>query len=407
MNIFSGSSRIIKIFLFSLMIGFVPFPLWADSPREMNYQGHLSDASGKPRNGNFNMTFRICSDATDTSLATRKFEETLIGVLVINGIFNVRMGASDPAAFANAFLGSGDRWLEVQVGSERLLPRQKLASVPYAINSLSLGGLPYDAYVTTGNVNQTIDGVKTFTNFPVKSGSLTPTLANQFVTKQYVDTDGRAWFLASTNTWTATQSYSNFPNKIGVLKSTAPEQFATKDYVDYSTANILTTVNNWAQPQTFSKLDITAGPLTVQGTNNLTLAGGRLGIGLGAATPSAKLHIGGTPGTDGIKFPDGSFQPSAAGTFGVLYLTEYNNSNPRACPLDWNDAGVSSYYYGVGSLTYMRTCYRTDRACQTMELKQYNNSNPPACPPGWSDAGIGYTTHGGSFNYSRVCYFCQ
>ncbi|GJQ58664.1 MAG: hypothetical protein D8M57_17925 [Candidatus Scalindua sp. AMX11] len=34
-------------------------------------------------------------------------------------------------------------------------------------------------------------------------------------------------------------------------------------------------------------------------------------VGIGASNPSQKLHIGGTPGVDGIKFPDGSVQTTA------------------------------------------------------------------------------------------------
>lgn len=35
-------------------------------------------------------------------------------------------------------------------------------------------------------------------------------------------------------------------------------------------------------------------------------------VGIGTTNPTAKLHIGGTPGTDGIKFPDGTLQTTAA-----------------------------------------------------------------------------------------------
>ncbi|HRO67439.1 MAG TPA: hypothetical protein PL182_07735, partial [Pseudobdellovibrionaceae bacterium] len=35
-------------------------------------------------------------------------------------------------------------------------------------------------------------------------------------------------------------------------------------------------------------------------------------IGIGTVTPTAKLHIAGTPGVDGIRFPDGTLQTSAA-----------------------------------------------------------------------------------------------
>ncbi|MBI4718827.1 MAG: hypothetical protein HY763_13555 [Planctomycetes bacterium] len=50
---------------------------------------------------------------------------------------------------------------------------------------------------------------------------------------------------------------------------------------------------------------------SVGGTNYL---GGNLGIGTSA--PQAKLHLGGLPGVDGIMFPDGSLQTSAAGLGG-------------------------------------------------------------------------------------------
>ena len=35
-------------------------------------------------------------------------------------------------------------------------------------------------------------------------------------------------------------------------------------------------------------------------------------VGIGTTSPSAKLHVAGTPGVDGIKFPDGTLQTSAA-----------------------------------------------------------------------------------------------
>jgi len=43
-------------------------------------------------------------------------------------------------------------------------------------------------------------------------------------------------------------------------------------------------------------------------------------VGIGTTNPTAKLHIGGTAGVDGIRFPDGTLQTSAAlGTFRLPY----------------------------------------------------------------------------------------
>ncbi len=46
----------------------------------------------------------------------------------------------------------------------------------------------------------------------------------------------------------------------------------------------------------------------------LSEGGGYFGgnVGIGEANPQAKLHIGGTAGVDGIKFPDGTIQTTAA-----------------------------------------------------------------------------------------------
>ena len=46
----------------------------------------------------------------------------------------------------------------------------------------------------------------------------------------------------------------------------------------------------------------------------LTTTGGYFGgnVGIGVTNPQAKLHLGGTAGVDGIKFPDGTVQTTAA-----------------------------------------------------------------------------------------------
>ena len=49
--------------------------------------------------------------------------------------------------------------------------------------------------------------------------------------------------------------------------------------------------------------DLTNELLTVKGSGN---------VGIGTENPQAKLHIGGTAGVDGIKFPDGTTQTTAA-----------------------------------------------------------------------------------------------
>ncbi|MFH1749121.1 MAG: hypothetical protein ABIG44_18980 [Planctomycetota bacterium] len=46
--------------------------------------------------------------------------------------------------------------------------------------------------------------------------------------------------------------------------------------------------------------------------NDVLLVGGGGKVGIDTTSPAAKLHVGGTPGTDGIMFPDGTLQTTAA-----------------------------------------------------------------------------------------------
>jgi hypothetical protein len=67
-------------------------------------------------------------------------------------------------------------------------------------------------------------------------------------------------------------------------------------------------------PQWTSTTALGNSPMTVSGSN----------IGIGTTAPSAKLEVAGTAGTDGIKFPDGTTQVTAAHS---AYATVYRASN--------------------------------------------------------------------------------
>lgn len=95
-------------------------------PLKINYQGQLTDASGKPLpDKDRNLVFRILDSPTGGTLL---WENTFAEVPVVGGHFNV---ALDPPS--GVFSGPA-RYLEVQViGGERITPRQQILSAPFAI----------------------------------------------------------------------------------------------------------------------------------------------------------------------------------------------------------------------------------------------------------------------------------
>lgn len=100
----------------------------------LNYQGRLTNASGQPRNGSFDMSFRLV-DAGGGSLG---WDESHPGVMVSNGFFSVTLGSNTPLTQA-LFLGPPTdafgpvRFLEVTVGGETLSPNVRIASAAWAI----------------------------------------------------------------------------------------------------------------------------------------------------------------------------------------------------------------------------------------------------------------------------------
>ena len=94
-------------------------------PREMSYQGILRDSAGDPvEDSVYSITFRIFNVASG---GTSMWDETL-PCTTSAGLFN--------ATFSNVNLPFlEDYWLEIEIDSEILDPRQKLSMVGYAAAS--------------------------------------------------------------------------------------------------------------------------------------------------------------------------------------------------------------------------------------------------------------------------------
>jgi microcystin-dependent protein len=119
-------------------------------PQMINYSGTLNDVNGSPvANGNYSMEFRIYNQASGgAALWTEKWDTTTSQVPVVNGTFNVMLGAIDkvnnpiPASF---FAQYPTTYLGIKVGNDsEMLPRQMITSVGYALsawNGVPKGGI--------------------------------------------------------------------------------------------------------------------------------------------------------------------------------------------------------------------------------------------------------------------------
>lgn len=96
-------------------------------PRALNYQGKLLDSSGIGITDTVDITFRLYSSATG---GFPLWEKTINNVEVRQGLFSVELsGFPDSVDFSSQY------WLELEVGTEVLGPREKLTSAPYSIRS--------------------------------------------------------------------------------------------------------------------------------------------------------------------------------------------------------------------------------------------------------------------------------
>jgi hypothetical protein len=99
----------------------------AQPPYTMNYQGYLTDGSGNPLNGTYNLVFRLYDAASEGNLEWGP--ETHNNVQVTNGIFQVVLGSS-VTLYPNDF--DEALYLGVWVNDTAVPPRQPLRAVPYA-----------------------------------------------------------------------------------------------------------------------------------------------------------------------------------------------------------------------------------------------------------------------------------
>lgn len=101
------------------------------APGELNYQGHLVDAqTSEDVTATLEITFQIYDQETK---GTQLWSETHPVVEVYKGLFSVMLGSMTP--FPNDLFDGSSLWLQTEVGAEVLQPRKPMVSVAYSLRS--------------------------------------------------------------------------------------------------------------------------------------------------------------------------------------------------------------------------------------------------------------------------------
>ncbi len=114
-----------------LLVALLPSSLFSQIPRNISYQGVLTDDAGIPRpNGRYFFTFKLY-DVSSGGAAIWTQAESL---QVDRGLFSTTFGTTP---FGPTVLFDRQYWLGIQVGvTAELAPRVRLSAVGYSINSI-------------------------------------------------------------------------------------------------------------------------------------------------------------------------------------------------------------------------------------------------------------------------------
>jgi hypothetical protein len=101
----------------------------------VNYQGHLADAAGNPKDGTFSIKFALYDAQTAGNLIWGPEEHGTVEVS--DGLFSVGLGSKASGGIPTT-VWNGDRYLEIKVDDEVLSPRELIRSVPIAGMALTV-----------------------------------------------------------------------------------------------------------------------------------------------------------------------------------------------------------------------------------------------------------------------------
>ena len=130
----------------------------AGANQQISLQGKLTDASGKPLDGPYSVTFKIY-DAATGGTQVGGWSETQ-AVTVSKGLFQTQLGSV--VAFPAGVAFDKPYWVEIMVGTETLSPRYVLAGSPYTVRAPVMPTIP-----TQFQASQIVQGVFDIARIPM------------------------------------------------------------------------------------------------------------------------------------------------------------------------------------------------------------------------------------------------
>lgn len=114
--------------LFAVLF-FLSIKQYCDVPKNLSFQGKLTDNDGNALNGDYSLTFSLYNSEIPAVL---KWTETQT-ITVVNGLYNAELGKVDSTIGDLPY--DTQYWLEVKVNNETLSPKNKLMTSPYSYRS--------------------------------------------------------------------------------------------------------------------------------------------------------------------------------------------------------------------------------------------------------------------------------
>ncbi len=272
------------------------------------YQGQLKLA-GKPLSNTADFRFTLWDAGTVGNQVGSTVPVN--NITVVNGLFTVQLDFG-----VMAFNGDA-RWLEIAVRSpvgagvfSTMVPRQPLTLAPYALYALNGGASLWSE--SGGNVSYNVGNVGIGTANPtVPLHIVGPPMEGTVVQIDAPGDDITALNINATGnpsvgisiTATDTAIYGIAPVEGGSFRASGVGGRGLKGDATALTGNGIGVYGRTRSPDGWAAYFLGRGYFSGN-------------VGIGVLNPTAKLDIGGTPGTDGIRFPDGSLQTTAVSAGG-------------------------------------------------------------------------------------------